>query len=37
MFVTEHENAAPNPAGCRIAVVVLRYFAAVRLVETLRA
>ena len=31
MFATEHARAAPKPSGWRVAVVVLRYFVAVRL------
>ncbi len=31
MLVTEHAKAALNPAGWRVAAVVLRYFVAVRL------
>jgi hypothetical protein len=30
MLATEHARAAPNRAGWRLAVVVLRYFVAVR-------
>jgi hypothetical protein len=37
MLATEHARAAPNPAGWRVAVVVLRYFVAVRLARTPRA
>ena len=31
MLAAEHARAAPNPVGWRVAVVVLRYFVAVRL------
>jgi hypothetical protein len=31
MLATEHARAAPNLAGWRVAVAVLRYFVAVRL------
>jgi hypothetical protein len=34
MLATEHGRAAPNLAGWRAAVVVLRYFVAVRLADT---
>ena len=35
MLATEHEGGALNPAGWRVAVVVLRYFVAVRLAQHL--
>jgi len=37
MLATEHARAARNPAGWRVAVVVLRYFVAVRLAQTPRS
>jgi hypothetical protein len=37
ILVAEHARAAPNPAEWRVAVVVLRYFVAVRLAKTPRA
>jgi hypothetical protein len=33
MLATEHTRAAPNRAGWRVAVLVLRYFVAVRLAQ----
>ena len=37
MLATEHARTAPNPAGWRVVVVVLRHFVAVRLAQPPRA